>query len=66
MKKIKLQSKLRPEITTYFQFFASKEYPLCFWHTFNGVNEGFELSRISEWEPIGTTWEEIKKNSKEQ
>jgi len=44
----------------YFWFFASKKFPGCFWYTKQQESEGFELGRINDYEPVNTSWKEIK------
>lgn len=46
----------------YFWFFASQKYPECFWYTKQkGEAEGFELGTMNDYEPIATTWQELRK-----
>ena len=56
---IKIRQKYNGSIV-YFKFFASEQYPNCFWYTKNNENTGFELGRINDYEPIEKTWKEIK------
>lgn len=65
-KKIKLYLKYNKNITTYFKFFASQQYRGCFWHTNNGNNNDFELSRIDDWIPIDCNWDDIRKQENEK
>ena len=61
---IKVRQKYQGHIV-YFKVFASKQYPDCFWYTKTEENDGFELGRINDYEPIDTTWEEIKNEEKQ-
>lgn len=48
----------------FFKFFASKEFPGCFWYTTTSENHGFNLGKITDYTPMNITWEEIRKNEK--
>lgn len=60
---IKIRQKYNSDIV-YFKFFASSDYPNCFWYTKTIENNEFELGKISDYIPLYKTWEEIK-NEKE-
>lgn len=56
---VKVRNKYN-NVIVYFKFFASKEYPNCFWYTTIPESIGFELGAIKNFEPLDTSWEEIK------
>lgn len=47
-------------IVVYFKFFASTQYPNCFWYTETTENDGFILARMGDYTPLKKTWKEIK------
>ena len=59
-------TKIRNKITkkySYFCFF-SDENPLMFYHSANTYCEQFDLSHIDNFEPVYTTWDELRKEHK--
>jgi len=62
MKTIKVKHKRSKKIY-YFRFFSDK-YPLRFWFTPNQEACGFDLGYMDSFQPVNTTWKEIKKYEK--
>lgn len=60
---IKLRSRLQKAKIVYFRFF-SKKHPNSFWYTENKDNEGFNLGDIELWEPLNSSWKQLKKDRK--
>ena len=56
----KVRYKRNKDKVVYFRFFASEQYPGCFWHTPTIESVGFDISKINDFEPINCTWEDIK------
>ncbi len=44
----------------YFQFYASEQFPGCFWYTKVKESVGFTLARINDYTPMNITWEDIR------
>ena len=64
MKKlIKVKNKYTKK-EVYFRFFATEEFDDCFWYTVTTDSYGFEIGFINHYNPIGTSWKELRKNEK--